>query len=217
MNEQERMAEVASSTNAAHKIPSGFVEDFSGLVVPERLRRPSAEIEITGEVNGALFLKVAQDLSKIERGNGNKDSLDITLASRGGEVDYGFAIFGRIRQFSKQYEAPVTITGYGPVMSMGAYIIQAGDLRRIAENSTLLLHPSTGGMRGSIEGAEFELKQRKVWEAKYAKDLVERIRKGKKKDITEYDILEAMHANGNNGTYFTAEEALEFGLIDEIV
>lgn len=217
MNEQERMADVVSSTNAAHKMPSGFVEDFSGLVVPERLRRPSAEIEITGKVNEGMFTKVAQDLSKIERENGNKDSLDIALASPGGEVYYGIAIFDRIRQFSKEYKAPVTITGYGFVMSMGAYIIQAGDIRRMSENSTLLLHPTTGGMGGRIEDAEFELEQRKVSEAQYIRVVAERVRKAGRKDITEEDIKRIMYANGNNGTYFTAQQALEFGLIDEIV
>ncbi len=38
-----------------------------------------------------------------------------------------------------------------------------------------------------------------------------------KNRVSRKRIRKIMYANGNNGTYFTAREALDFGLIDEIV
>ncbi len=201
----------------AYKIPPSFVEETTGLVVPERLRRPSAEVQITGRVDEAMFKKLCEDFSKIEKGNGNKDSLDISLASFGGSVYFGFAIFDRISQFSKANNAPVSITGYGPIMSMGAFIIQSGDIRRMPENSTMLIHPTSGEMRGSIEDTRFELAQREIIEKQYIKVVSDRIRKSGRSDFTDEELDRVMHANGNNGTYFTAQEAKDFGLIDEIV
>ncbi|NLD25548.1 hypothetical protein GX656_02810 [Candidatus Dojkabacteria bacterium] len=50
----------------AYKTPSGFSQDPSGLITPERLRRPSAEIQITGSVDGDMFKTLIEDLSKMD-------------------------------------------------------------------------------------------------------------------------------------------------------
>ena len=216
----------------ATKVPAGYTEDVSGLVTPERLRRPSPEVQITGRVEGDMFRRLNEDLSKIEKGSGSKDTLDVTLASFGGDVYFGFAIFDRIRQFGKKHHAPVTITGYGPIMSMGAFILQAGDIRRMPESATMLIHPMTGGMSGNTEDVEFSLEQRKKIEKEYQKIVAERVSQARigrlkgdemtkeniqKNRVSRKRIRKIMYANGNNGTYFTAREALDFGLIDEIV
>lgn len=215
--EQKRIADASGAVNDAYKVPGGFVQGTEGLVVPERLKRPGSELIVTGRVGEEMFRKVAEDIDKIERGNGNKESLNVTLSSFGGSVYYGFAVYDLIRSFGRKHNAPITITGYGPIMSMGAFIIQAGDIRRMPENSTMLIHPTRGGMVGRIADAEFELLQRKISEKQYVKVVADRVRQSGKNDITEQDISNIMHANDNNGTYFTAQEALDFGLIDEIV
>jgi len=79
---------------------------------------------------------------------------------------------------------------------------------------------------------EFSLEQRKKIEKEYQKIVAERVSQARigrlkgdemtkeniqKNRVSRKRIRKIMYANGNNGTYFTAREALDFGLIDEIV
>ena len=122
---------------ASREVPKGFYERPDGIVAPERLRRPEPTITINGRVDQDMFRQVSSDLGKVEDEGRRLDGLQVNFSSFGGSVTSGFGVHDLLRVFARKHGVPVTITGYGPIMSMGALIIQAGDKRIMPENSRM--------------------------------------------------------------------------------
>lgn len=128
----------------------------------------------------------------------------LLLNTNGGDVLQGFAIYDAIRACP----APVHIEVFGAAMSMGAYILQAGDQRLMHPNATIMIHdgspPNEGNtLRASENWGDFWRANRKEWYGL----LAERTNKGRQ-------YWERSH---NHDTIYTAKEALKVGLIDEIL
>lgn len=120
----------------------------------------------------------------------------------GGEVDSGFAVYDVMRMI----ESPVRTVCIGVCASMGALIYLGGERREMLLHSRLMIHdPSFGG--GSYAGKKPHELQSEVNKLSETRDALCRViaeRTGR--------TLEEVCEKTASDTYFTAEQAISFGL-----
>ncbi|MBF4432764.1 Clp protease ClpP, partial [Vibrio anguillarum] len=97
----------------------------------------------------------------------------------------------------------------GLVASIGTYVLSACDVRQMPSNTTMMIHNPQIGAWGEDDDLEAALQQWKNSRELISQEYVDRS-DGKK---TLEDFLEAMKKE----TWFTAEKALEWGLVDEVI
>lgn len=129
-------------------------------------------------------------------------TIRVRINSPGGDAFDGLAIYNALRRHDAHIETHID----GFAASAAATIAMAGDEIFIAENAFLMIHRSWGCMCGnSLEMMDFADILNKL-DGSVAKIFV-----GKSKKSIEH-ILELM----DEETWFTSDEALEEGLVDEI-
>ena len=148
-------------------------------------------------------LVVAQ-LIHLESEDPDKD-ISIYVNSPGGSVYAGMAIYDTM-QFIKPDVATICC---GVAMSMGALLLAAGveGKRTALPNSKILIHQVSGGFQG--QGTDIEIQARETINLKrrleeiyavHTKQPVEKISKDQERDF-----------------YMTAEEAREYGIVDQVI
>lgn len=130
--------------------------------------------------------------------------INLYIDSYGGDVYSGFGLYDFIQSLSVEVHISVT----GCAMSAASIILMAGDHRYMYENSKLMLHSASGG----IEGKGFEI----INDAEEFKRLHRQMAElyaGRSNVKAEKWAKDLKHEN----LYYRADEALELGLIDEII
>jgi len=136
----------------------------------------------------------------------NNDPIEIIFFSPGGEIIQGLALFDFI-QGIRAKEVKVTTGATGMAASMAGVLLQAGDHRWIGEQSWMLIHrPSTAAI-GALYEVEDTLEFTKRLEEKLITILMSRSK------LTPEIIKEKWQ---RKDWWLTAEEALDFGLVDEV-
>jgi ATP-dependent Clp protease protease subunit len=144
----------------------------------------------------------------------NKDSVSIKLPcfnihinTYGGEVYPGFGICNILEDLAKTYEVNIYCSGY--IMSMGIPIILSGSKRFAYKNTTFMIHEISGYNFGKLA----EIKDN-VKELERLNKLVKYIIIAKTK-ISPKEIKDWYYAKKD--VFLSAEEALKYGIIDEII
>ncbi len=161
-------------------------------------------IYIDDEINEAMaaeFIKQVIMLNRMEA----KQPIKVLIMSAGGSVIHGFAMYDAICTSV----APIDTYCIGTAYSMAAILFVAGRKRYLLEHSKIMLHEPLieNGYRGSassIKSMSDSLQDTK----KQLSDILCR-HTGKS--------YEEMNMAINYDHYFSASEAVEFGLADEIV
>lgn len=159
----------------------------------------SAEVFIYDEIGG-WGINAAQFIGELKALTGK--ALTVRIHSPGGSVLDGHAIFNALLR----HEGGVTIQIDGLAASMAGVIAMAGKPVRMAENAFLMIHNPSGGVYGGSE------------DMRKGADLIDKMRDGlvnifaKRTGKPAAEIETVMDAE----TWFTAQEAKDFGLIDEI-
>lgn len=163
------------------------------------------KIFLFGEINlDRMYSFAMQMLSLMED---EQSDITIYINSAGGEVNAGLAIYDLIQAC----KAPINMYCIGMAASMGAVIFTGGRKGRrfILPHSRIMIHEplipgGVGGSASSIRSTAESILQ--------TKDLLNGIlAKHSGKTIEEID-----HATDHDN-YMTAEEAVKFGLCDEVV
>lgn len=184
-----------------NNVPFVKIEDRIDSVILEARR-----IFLSDAVDSNSAEDIIRKLWYLELTDPGKPILFV-INSPGGSVDSGFAIWDQI----KLLKSPVTTLVCGLAASMGSLLsLAAAPKRRFAtEKSRIMIHqPLIGGViKGQATDLEIQakeiLKTRKVITSIYVEQT------GK-----DYDTIEKAI---DRDTWLTAQEALEFGLLDGIV
>ena len=179
-----------------HKAESS--EDVGGIVREESDIRT---IYLIGSIDSGLlsgFLPVLHSL------DASRGPITVVLASDGGDVEVGWAIYDAIRGAKNR----VTIDGYGNVYSAAVLILQAGDLRRLTKNCRVMLHNGSVdlGSRDSRQVAAAALAYDQETDM-YIQELA--LRSGLPRDRVK-DMCD-------QETYLLAKEAVDLGLADRVI
>jgi len=183
----------------------GQYEERRELTLEELLAKERI-IFVAGEINGNLACQVIT-LLLLHQSRRKKEEINVYINSPGGGVSSTLAIYDTMRFL----DAPVATYAIGLAASGGAVLLSAGDKgRRFAlPHAKIMIHQPriykpVGGQATDIEIlAKNSLRDRE--------DLVQILchHTGKQPDIIRSDI--------ERDRYFTAQEAKEYGLVDEVL
>ncbi len=132
-----------------------------------------------------------------------KKDINLYINSPGGSVTAGLAIYDTMQFVT----CAVNTYCLGMAASMGAVLLAAGAKRYALPNSDIMIHQVSGGAQGQASDVErqvefmFKLKKRLI------RILAESTGKSE----------EQIHKDSDRDYYMTAEEAKEYGLVDEVV
>ncbi|WIG46384.1 ATP-dependent Clp endopeptidase proteolytic subunit ClpP [Bacillus halotolerans] len=147
---------------------------------------------------------IVSQLLFLEAEDPEKD-ISIYINSPGGSITAGMAIYDTM-QFIKPKVSTICI---GMAASMGAFLLAAGEKgkRYALPNSEVMIHQPLGGAQGQATEIEIAAKRILLLRDKLNKVLAERT--GQPLEVIERDT--------DRDNFKSAEEALEYGLIDKIL
>jgi len=147
---------------------------------------------------------IVAQLLFLEAEDPTKD-ISLYINSPGGSITAGMAIYDTM-QFIK---ADVSTICTGMAASMGAFLLSAGaDGKRFAlPNSEVMIHQPLGGTQGQASDIEIHAKRIIRMRQKLNEILSERT--GQPLDVIEADT--------DRDNFMSAEQAVEYGLIDQVL
>lgn len=160
-------------------------------------------IFLSGVVNDDMANSVIAQLLFLEMENPDAD-INIYINSPGGSVTAGMAMFDTMR-FIKPDVRTVCV---GLAASMGAFLLMAGTKgKRLAlPNSEILIHQPLGGAEGQASDVIIHAEHLVRTKQKMAELMSEMTGQTLEKIMNDID----------RDRYLTAQEALEYGIIDNI-
>ncbi len=151
---------------------------------------------VANSVVGQLLYLQSEDATK---------DVNMYVNSPGGVIYSGLAIYDTMQMIRPD----VSTVCVGMAMSMGAVILAAGSKgKRFAlPNSTILIHQPLGGAEG--QAADIEITAREII----------RLRQSLLEILTKHtgQPIERITQDADRNYYLTAPQAVEYGLIDEIL
>ena len=163
-------------------------------------------ILLEGAVGDQMANLIVAQLLFLESDNPDKD-ISVYVNSPGGSVTAGMAIYDTM-QFIKPDIQTIVM---GQACSMGSLLAQAGSpgKRMMLPNARHMIHQPSGGARGMQSDIEISYKEITYLKKRLTEIYVKHNSKGKTFEEFERDM--------DRDKFMSAEEALEYGLIDKIL
>ena len=157
---------------------------------------------INGEINDDMASSVVAELLFLEAAAPDKP-ISLYINSPGGSVTAGLAIYDTMRHV----RCKVHTLCVGQACSMAAVLLAAGDERSILPSSRVMIHQPSGGAEGRQSDIVIVAKE------------ITRIREKLSKIISLHtgQPLEKVEVDIEKDNFMEAEEALAYGLADEII
>ncbi len=159
---------------------------------------------LVGSVNDVTANLIVAQLLFLESENPDKD-ISFYINSPGGVVSAGMAIYDTM-QFIKPNVSTLCV---GQAASMGAFLLAAGETgkRYTLPNSRVMIHQPLGGFQGQASDIEIHAKEILSLKARL-NELLSR-HTGQPVERVEQDT--------DRDNFLSAQEAVEYGLVDEIL
>lgn len=181
----------------------------------EPLTLQARYIVLYGDITEATCAEIVQQLLFIKNMDDQREDKDaplepikIWISSSGGSVADMFAVYDIIDRMKPLYT--IKTYGIGKIMSAAVLLLSAGSPgeRYIGKRARMMLHPPTLGTYGSAHDIEIDNKELKKMKDLYLEELVVNSRITKRKALA---LLK------DRDHYFSAEQAIEWGLVDKIL
>jgi ATP-dependent Clp protease protease subunit len=160
-------------------------------------------IFLSGPFNDDMAAVICAQLLFLEAENPKKE-IAIYINSPGGVVTSGFAIYDTMQYI----RPPVATLCMGQAASMGSFILMAGEkgMRASLPNARILVHQPSGGFQGQASDIE-----------RHAEDIVKIKRRLNDLYVKHCGrTYEEIERTLDRDTMMSAEQAKDFGLIDEV-
>ena len=156
------------------------------------------------EINDTTASLVVAQLLYLEAQDPDKD-IQMYINSPGGSVTAGMAIYDTM-QYVK---CDVSTICVGMAASMGAFLLSSGAKgKRLAlPNAEIMIHQPSAGTQGQITDMALHLKRLEVVKERMNRILAANTGKS----------VEQVTADCERDNFMTAQEALEYGLIDKVI
>ena len=161
-------------------------------------------IFLSDEVNDVTSSLVVAQLLFLESEDPGKD-ISFYINSPGGSVSAGLAIYDTMQYI----KCDVSTICIGLAASMGAFLLAGGTKgkRMALPNSEIMIHQPSGGARG--QATEIQIVAENILKTKKKLNEMLAANTGKPIEVVEKDT--------DRDYYMSAEEALEYGIIDKVI
>lgn len=161
-------------------------------------------IMLSDEVNDASASLVVAQLIYLEGQDPDKD-ISLYINSPGGSITAGMAIFDTMNYI----KCDVSTIAIGMAASMGAFLLAAGTKgKRIAlPNSEIMIHQPSGGAQG--QATDIGIQAERIIKIKQKLNEILAERTGQPIEVIKRDT--------ERDNFMTAQQALEYGLIDKVI
>ena len=161
-------------------------------------------IFLTGPIYDQVSSLICAQLLFLESENPSKD-ISFYINSPGGVVTAGLAVYDTMQYI----RSPVSTVCVGMAASAGSLLLTAGakGKRYALPNSQVMIHQPSGGAQG--QATDIEIQAREILKTRARLNLIYVHHTGQE--------LAAIEAKMERDTYLSAEEARDFGLVDEVV
>lgn len=174
------------------------VYDLPSRLLKERI------IFLTGQVEDQVASSICMQLLFLEAENPKKE-ISMYINSPGGVVTAGMAIYDTMRFI----RPPISTLCIGQAASMGSLLLAAGDkgMRYALPHARIMVHQPSGGFQGQASDIQ-----------RHAEDILKI-----KKRLNEIYVektgksYEEIEQTLDRDHFMSAEEAKEFGLIDQVL
>ena len=178
---------------------------------------PEPDLRVIGLVGDIQEEKLAEIIhaflymNEVNKESSDEDKKDIEfyLSTYGGSADDMFALYDIMKLVQKTTD--ICTIGMGKVMSAGVLLLASGThgKRRIGKNCRVMLHSVMGGNHGSLHNLVNEMEAIQDLQEMYINCLVEETK------MTKSQLKNMLERKVN--VYLSAEEAIEYGIADEII
>ena len=160
-------------------------------------------IFLTGEINDAVADTVVAQLIFLEGKDPDQD-ICLYINRPGGSVTACMAIYDTMNYI----KCDVSTICIGLAASMGAFLLSSGTKgkRYALPNSEIMIHQPLGGAQG--QASDIKIQADHILKTKHRLNSILALNSGKPYEVVEKDT--------DRDNYLSAEEAKEYGLIDEI-
>ena len=160
-------------------------------------------IFVVGPIDDGIANLVVAQLLYLESENADKD-VQLYINSPGGSVTAGLALYDTMQFLN----CDVSTLCVGQAASMGAFLLAGGakGKRYCLPNSRVMIHQPSGGSQG--QASDIEIQAREILFLRERMNEIMALHTGKTKEEVAKDT--------ERDNFMTAQEALEYGIIDQI-
>ncbi len=156
------------------------------------------------EIDDEMANSIVAQLLVLDAENSEKDIM-MYINSPGGVITAGMAIYDTM----KHVRADVCTICLGEAASMGAFLLSGGTKgkRMALPSARIMIHQPLGGAQGQATDIEIEAKE------------ILRMKKELNTLLAEHtgQSIEKIYADTERDNYMSAQEAVEYGLIDKVI
>ena len=156
------------------------------------------------EVNATTASLVVAQLLYLEAQDPDKD-IQFYINSPGGSIPDGMAIYDTMQYI----KCDVSTICVGMGASMGAFLLSSGakGKRMALPNAEIMIHQPSAGTQGQITDMAIHLRRLEIIKTRMNRILSENTGKP----------IEVVTADCERDNFMTAQEAMEYGLIDKVI
>ena len=158
-------------------------------------------IFLSGEINDSLANIIVSELLYLD--NLNNEDIYLYINSPGGSITSGMSIYDTINFINSK----VITIGLGMCASMAAFLLSSGNSRYALPNTEIMIHQPIGGAQGQATDIQIAAERIIKLKEKLNKILAQN---------TKQD-LKTITADTERDNFLSAEEALNYGLIEQII
>ncbi len=200
------------------KLTSIMEEEEQKIILMEAGGSNEPDLRVVGLFSEIVDEKIAEiihamlfmnEMNKAEKDDKKKKDIEFYLSTYGGSADDMFALYDMMKHIQKSTD--ISVIGMGKVMSAGVLILAGGThgKRKIGRNCRVMLHSVIAGNQGSIHSLINEMEAIQDLQEMYIDRLVEETK------LTKKQLKKMLEQKVN--IYLSAEQAVEYGIADEII
>jgi ATP-dependent Clp protease protease subunit len=192
--EKEPTEEEISAAEALAAMMTGGGQDIRAVALFDDL-----EQEVSAEIVLGMMVMAKK----------SRDPIDFWISTYGGGADDMFSIYDMMNHIKESCE--INTYALGKVMSAGVLLLAAGTKgkRKIGKHCRVMIHSVNAGNAGSLHNLQNEMDAIRDLQDKYIDALVFET------SLTKKQLRRLLDRKVN--VYLSAEEAIEYGIADEII
>jgi ATP-dependent Clp protease protease subunit len=188
--------------------PEDLLQEMMDAAKPPEIRT----MALFGDVDEEKSLDLIVGMLTLTEFTGKEppyDPIKFYISTYGGSADEMFSIYDMMSILKAQCE--IETIGLGKVMSAGTLLLASGTKgkRKIGRHCRVMIHAVAAGSAGELHNMENEMKSIKHIQELYINAL------SRETHMTKRTIQKLLDRRVN--VYLTAEEAVEYGIADEII